>query len=186
MPALAQTESQLPDNSGPVYSMWYLAVWVLTQHTEIDAIDDYFAGLGAGADGAQVFEEAFGLGPDELYTTYSHYANSVTVPGNANSRLFPPGDVNDYPADISVISATGSVAAGEQATLIGLTASNVRCTLEFVASNGESLFTNRTRSDPLGNVFWLFNVFASTPDGPATAIASCGTNSVSVPIEVTS
>jgi hypothetical protein len=183
-PELQAMETSVPPNAGAVYSQWYLAVDLLTEQTGPASIVEYFRLMGGGISSADAIEHAFGITSSDFYAQFETYAAQVVAPGNATGRLFPPGTLNEYPADIAVGIADEQVTAGDQAIWLGYTAPSVRCEMELIAPDGESLLTYRTRSDATGVVFWLYTVYARTPAGTATVNATCGANTVSSELQV--
>ena len=131
------------------------------------------------------FAESFGLSLTGFYAAFENARWNMVTSGVDQSALRLPWNPVDWGADVWGASARSPVERGGQAFLTAWSVPGVRCTLDFVSASGNHLLTQETHANQDGLVFWLFSVRERLSEGDARADVTCGTNAVSVAIELT-
>lgn len=168
-----ETRAAFYGESGPAYSLAYLAVAALVDDGGPAAIDRFFTAVGTGMTWQAAFVSTFDQDVDSFYQSFARARNDLIAP-----RDMPEPFVRVQPkrteSPIALSALPGSVAADEQITVIGKSEPGATCTLRLRSDESGERLTRTTFADGAGRLFWLITIPPEFGLGPASLSANCG------------
>jgi len=159
--------------TGPVYSLAFLAVTQLARKGGPAAVSQFFEAMGDGDSWQEAFATAFGQDVDSFYASFERARADLIAPRDMPDPFLPIHAVHtESPLDLTPLPETAS--AGEQVTVIGESDPGATCTMRLRSTESGERLTRTTFADGAGRLFWLVTIPPEFGLGTVRLSANCG------------
>ena len=179
MGTLAQLEDRdsYYGETGPVYSLAFLAVNQLARKGGPAAISRFFEAIGEGDSWQEAFGTAFGQDVDSFYASFEEARADLIAPRDAPDSFRPVKPAHtESPLDLAPLPETAT--ADEQVTVIGESDPGATCTMRLRSTESGERLTRTTYADGAGRLFWLVTIPPGFGPGTVRLSANCGGDTV--------